>query len=118
MIGLLVAGCGALGAVARFLVDLGVRRAWPHRFPIATLGINITGSLVLGAVVAATAADSTVGLAVGVGFCGGYTTFSTAMVETVTLLRERRRGAAGAYLLGLPIVCVLAAAIGFALVPA
>lgn len=109
--------CGGLGALTRFLVDTGVRRRWPVRFPVATLLINVTGSAVLGLVLAYVAggAPSMVGSAIGIGFCGGYTTFSTAMVETAVLMRERRMVASAAMLFGQPVVCVLAAAGGYAL---
>ncbi len=109
--------CGGLGALARFLVDTGVRNWWPVRFPVATLAINVTGSALLGFVLACVdgGAPNGVGAAIGTGFCGGYTTFSTAMVETATLIRDRRVVAGSATLLGQPIVCVLAAAGGYAL---
>lgn len=113
MIGLLVGVCGALGAVTRFLVDTWARRSWGTRFPMGTLVINVTGSLLLGAAIAAAAEDSTVALVIGVGFCGGYTTFSTAMVETVSLVRGRQFGVAIAHLLGQPLLCILAAAVGY-----
>lgn len=115
MIVLLIGLCGAAGAVARFLVDRGVQRVWVTRAPVATFAINLSGSFVLGVVAAATADESRVGLAIGVGFCGGYTTFSTAMVETVSLVRERRLGTAVTYLLGQPLACVIAAAGGYVL---
>lgn len=115
MTALLVGLCGAIGAVTRFLVDTSVRRLWRTRLPVATAMINVTGSLVLGGAVAATAHNSTTALVIGAGFCGGYTTFSTAMVETASLVRERRVGMATMYLLGLPLVCVLAAAVGYSL---
>ena len=113
----IVGVCGGIGALARFLIDSGLRRLWPVRFPIGTLLINITGSALLGFVLAYVAggASNTVGAAVGVGFCGGYTTFSTAMVEAAVLIRERRVDASAAALLGQPVVCVLAAGGGYAL---
>ncbi|UPK74220.1 CrcB family protein [Nocardioidaceae bacterium SCSIO 66511] len=117
MTAVIVGLCGGAGALARFLVDTGVRRWWPVRFPVATLLINLTGSALLGVVVAYASGGVHVstGAAIGVGFCGGYTTFSTAMVETATLLRERRVLASAATLVGQPIGCVLAAAVGYAL---
>ena len=49
---------------------------------------------------------------IGVGFCGGYTTFSTASVGTVTMLREGRHLAAAGNALGTLALTVAAAAIG------
>lgn len=111
--------CGGLGAIARFLVDTWLRRAHPTGFPLPTLAINVTGSFVLGVVTAMVvhgSAPDSVRLAVGVGFCGGYTTFSTAMAETVALARERRLLSAAANLLGTPALAVVAAALGYAVV--
>ncbi|UYM06442.1 fluoride efflux transporter FluC [Solicola gregarius] len=117
MTAIIVGLCGGAGALARFLLDSGIRRVWPIRFPVATVLINLTGSALLGVIVGyvATGAPTSVGAAVGIGFCGGYTTFSTAMVETVALLRERRVLASMCTLLGQPVVCVLAAAGAYAL---
>lgn len=121
MTALLVGLCGGLGAIARFLVDTGVRRTWPTVFPVATVLINVTGSFALGAVTAAVsqqAAPDVVRLAAGVGFCGGYTTFSTAMVETVGLARGRRPVPAVLNLLATVVVTVAAAALGYGAVAA
>ena len=93
---LLVAlGAGA-GAATRALVD----RALPGRR--ATLLVNVAGSLVLGLV--AGAASSTYAL-VGVGLCGGFTTFSTYALEVV-------EGGGWRYALLTTGVCLAAAALG------
>jgi CrcB protein len=70
---LLVGGGGTLGALARFGVDtwLGSR---------GVLVVNVLGSLVLGALVAAPL-DGRVLLVVGTGFCGAFTTFSSFAVR-------------------------------------
>jgi len=111
----IIGACGGLGALARFLIDTGLRRLWSTRFPIATLLVNVSGSGVLGFVLVSVADGGIAGAAVGIGFCGGYTTFSTAMVEVAVLMRERRVSASAALLLAQPIACVLAAAGGYAL---
>jgi CrcB protein len=50
--------------------------------------------------------------AVGSGFCGGYTTFSTASVEALRMMQKRRYRAAAADVLGTLVCTVAAAAIG------
>jgi fluoride exporter len=79
-----VALCGALGAVARFRVDAAVSARVPSDFPLGTLVVNLTGTLTLGVLVGAAVPDRAALLA-GTGFLGGYTTFSTWMVETERL---------------------------------
>lgn len=88
---LLLAIAGGLGAVTRFLVDALVARHSPFRVPLGTLVVNVSGSLLLGILTGlVTGSDPasaavTAKAVVGTGFCGGYTTFSTASVESVRL---------------------------------
>ncbi|QDQ96435.1 fluoride efflux transporter CrcB [Tomitella fengzijianii] len=110
-----VALAGGGGATARFLLDGAItsRRAW--RFPWATLAINVLGSLLLGYLTGlAMFHDAPTGFTViaGVGFCGGFTTFSAASVETVRLLETRRYAAGLANLGGTLVVTAAAAALG------
>ena len=93
MIFLLTVLAGAGGAVARYLVDDAAKRRWPGAFPGPTFAINLSGSLVIGFIaglVMFSGASSDWLMVLGTGFCGGYTTFSTAAVETIR--SEGRRG--------------------------
>lgn len=113
---LAVALGGAVGAVLRFLVDRGITARWAPTFPAATLLINVTGSFVLGVVTGLSAVLGPVWtLALGTGLCGGYTTFSTAMVDAVRLAREQRAGAAVVSVLGTALWSLLAVAAGLTL---
>lgn len=90
---ILVAIGGALGALARYLVARWIGAVFTGRFPLATFAINISGSLllgILGYVVAQRIAPSGEAwrLALGVGFLGAYTTFSTFEYETHALLED------------------------------
>jgi CrcB protein len=76
--------CGALGAVARFRVDAAVSARVASDFPFGTLVVNLTGTLALGVLVGA-AVPHGAALLAGTGFMGGYTTFSTWMVESERL---------------------------------
>lgn len=121
MTALLVVLAGSLGAATRFVVDGEARHRWPSSFPWATALINVTGSALLGVVlglVQSQGAPDALRLVVGVGFCGGYTTFSTASVETVRLAQQGRVGSALTYALVPLVLSVGAAAAGFALVSA
>ncbi|MEJ1089497.1 CrcB family protein [Microbacterium sp. Mu-80] len=108
----LAAVCGGLGAGVRYLIDTGVARLVGTRFPWGVMLINITGSFALGIVVGALPEAAFV---VGAGFLGGYTTFSTAMVDTVALWRDGERRAALLNAIGMLAAGVLAALAGLAL---
>jgi CrcB protein len=92
---------GALGAVARYEITLAVPVS-PAAFPWTTWAINLTGSFVLGVVATLVLQrwPSTRYMRpfVGVGICGGYTTWSTFMTETVLLGRDGRPGLAAVYI--------------------
>ena len=106
---------GAAGAVARFVVDGAVGHRWAPTFPWATLAINVSGSLLLGIVTGAVlfgGAPDLLRAVVGVGLCGGYTTFSTASFETVRLAQQGRATAALANALGSLLSSAAAAAAG------
>ncbi|MBO1751220.1 CrcB family protein [Actinotalea sp. BY-33] len=114
---LLVALLGGLGAATRFVLDGLVRGRWTHVFPVATTAINVSGSALIGLLTGGLLfhdLDPTVYLVLAVGFCGGYTTFSTAMVETVRLLQTGERRRAVANLLVSLLASLAAAAAGVA----
>ncbi|MDP9166614.1 MAG: CrcB family protein [Actinomycetota bacterium] len=97
MISALTLLAGATGAVSRFLLDASIKRRWQSAFPWATVVINVTGSLLLGVLAGLVlfGGHSAIWQTVmGAGFCGGYTTFSTASFETVRLVQQRRAGLA------------------------
>ena len=86
--------------------------------PVGTVVVNLSGSFLLGVLVgfvAAGALPPAVQLIAGVGFLGGYTTFSTASFQTVQLLREGRIGASALIGLGQLLAGVALAAAGLAL---
>ncbi len=119
MIAVLTLLAGASGAVTRFLVDASIKTRWKSLFPWATVAINVTGSLLLGilaAVVLFHGQSSAWQTVVGTGFCGGYTTFSTASFETVRLVEQGRRLLALVNALGSLVASVAACALGVAVV--
>ena len=116
---LCVALGAAVGAPVRFLVSgwldsrspSGRRAGAGPGLPWGTLSVNVTGSLVLGWA-SARALDGAVAALVGVGFCGGLTTYSSFAVQTVVL--GWRRGLAYAALtIGASLgACALGFAVG------
>lgn len=80
----LLGGCGAL---ARYRIDGVVSSRWPHPFPFGTLVVNCSGAFVLGLLVGI-ALPKQATLDFGTGLVGGYTTFSTWMVESERLTED------------------------------
>lgn len=114
-----VALAGALGAVLRFMVDSEFKRRYPSAFPWGTGFINVSGSLVIGLMAGAVmfqSGASDLQAVIGTGFCGGYTTFSTASFETIRLIQLGRRGMAVGYATGSLVVSVAACAAGLAVI--
>ena len=94
---LLVAAGAAVGAPLRYLTDRLVQAHRNRVLPLGTLTVNLVGSLILGAVIAATLVGSTpttFQVLLGTGFCGTLTTYSTFSYETVRLAQEHAHGAA------------------------
>lgn len=80
---------GAVGTLLRFSVDGAVMRAFRRPFPLGTMVVNLSASLLLGLLVGLAASERAQTI-VGVGLLGGYSTFSTWMLETRELVDERR----------------------------
>ncbi|MCL2514452.1 MAG: fluoride efflux transporter CrcB [Microbacteriaceae bacterium] len=115
MIALYVALLGGTGAVARFVLDGFIRSKWASLVPMGTLVINVSGSLLLGVMtgLVMVGIESTdLRVLLGTGFCGGYTTFSTAMIDTVRLMQQRRWVAAFLNGAGMLVLALAAAVLG------
>ena len=93
-----VAALGALGAVARLLVEDVVSSRLPLTFPLGTLAVNLSGAFVLGLLTGIALTGNALVLA-GAATLGSYTTFSTWMLETHSLAEDARRRAAVANVL-------------------
>ena len=99
---LIVMAGGALGTLARYLVSL-LALPISGNLPWGTIIINITGSLLIGFFGTLTLAhgrfpvSENMRLFVMIGFCGGYTTFSSFSLQTLDLLRSGATGRAAAH---------------------
>jgi CrcB protein len=104
---------GSLGALTRYALSVAFPTV-PGGFPWATFGINVTGSLLIGALAVFVSRHNQPLLRpfVGVGVLGGYTTFSTYVVDIQRLVDAHAFATAGAYLLGTLAAAVLAAEAG------
>ncbi|MEN0023095.1 MAG: CrcB family protein [Microbacterium sp.] len=103
---------GGAGAVLRYVLDLAVGSIAGRRFPWGILVVNLTGSFALGVV---TTALPDAAFLVGAGLLGGYTTFSTAMLDAVALWRDGERAASLFDAVGMLVLGLAAAAAGLLL---
>ena len=92
---------GAIGSLTRLLLGAAIQQRFGLSFPVGTLVINVTGSMLLGFLMRfaldTTAVTPVMRALLTTGFCGGYTTFSTFSYETVDLMREGFYARAGVY---------------------
>ena len=96
---LLVASFGALGAASRYGVGMASQRLWGNAFPFGTLLVNLVGCFLLGflmhVVVEREGFNADLRAALGVGFLGAFTTFSTFGLDTFGLIEHRQYSLAG-----------------------
>lgn len=114
----IVAFAGALGAVSRYALDGWISDRNSGQFPWGTMTVNLLGAFLLGIFVAQTTerlvADPNWRLAIGVGFLGAFTTFSTYAYETVKLAEDGALSLAFLNAFGMLAAGLLAAIAGLA----
>lgn len=109
---------GALGTGARYWGSGLVARTIGETFPWGTLVINVTGSLIIGFFATITGPDgrmfvgATARQFVMIGFCGGYTTFSSFSLQTLNLMNDGEWLSAGGNVLLSVALCLLAVWVG------
>ncbi|MDZ4850292.1 MAG: fluoride efflux transporter CrcB [Pirellulaceae bacterium] len=108
---------GMLGSLARYIVGLGVSRAWATlNWPLATLLVNVLGCFAIGLFSAAAKRwqwlDTPMDLAVRIGILGGFTTFSSFGLEAVRLWQADRALAASSVIFLNVAMAVVAVVLG------
>ena len=114
---ILLAGVGGfLGTVFRYVLALLIKT---NIFPLATLLINISGSFLLGLILGYAAKsgqmESGFRIFMAIGFCGGYTTFSSFSYENVQLLKAGEYGYFFLYVGGSLVIGIFATYLGLLL---
>lgn len=115
---LLVALGGAIGSVARYLVNLATTRAFGFGFPWGTLTVNIVGCLVMGllaGLLAMRGGSNELRVFLLTGILGGFTTFSAFSLDAVTLWERGQPALAGGYVVASVTVSIAAVIGGLAL---
>uniref|UniRef100_UPI00356539C4 fluoride efflux transporter CrcB n=1 Tax=Phaeovulum sp. TaxID=2934796 RepID=UPI00356539C4 len=108
---------GALGASARYLVNVSLPRLFGHGFPYATMTVNVVGSLLMGVLVVVLAEKSGNRFApfLMTGVLGGFTTFSAFSLDALTIWERGQGALAAAYVLGSVVLSLAAIFAGIAL---
>lgn len=93
---LLVSLGAAFGGAARYWLSNYIYKFLPAVFPYGTLSVNIIGSFIIGIIIfyfdERNLISSNLKVFLTVGFCGGFTTFSTFSLETINLFRDSQIG--------------------------
>lgn len=107
---------GGAGALARYVLGGWIQEAAGAGFPWGTLVVNVTGALLLAlvyAILEGVRARPEWRALLGIGFCGGYTTFSTFTYESLRLLQDGQWSRATAYMLSSVLLALAATLAGF-----
>ena len=109
---------GGLGSISRYIATLTMNKFFHGEFPMATLVVNLTGSFIIGVLLArfSELPDEQLRLLWIVGFCGGFTTFSTFSAENIHLIQNGQFILALINIFGSVILGLLAVLLGFLLV--
>ncbi|MDZ7900661.1 MAG: fluoride efflux transporter CrcB [Arcicella sp.] len=111
---------GGLGSITRFVLSKYIQAQFLRNFPFGTLGVNVLASLILGFFIGMMEAkfltNSNYKSLIAVGFCGGFSTFSTFSNDTLQLIQNNRLLEAFLNILLNVVLCILATFGGLTLV--
>lgn len=111
---------GALGSISRYLIQYYFQNKLSTTFPLSTILVNIIGSFIIGIVFALADKGNVlrpeIRLLIAVGFCGGFTTFSTFSLDVIYLLKSFSAFYIAVYIASSVVLSVLAAYAGIAMI--
>jgi CrcB protein len=116
---------GGLGSVGRLLVSRGIAHVFGERFPWGTVIVNISGCFIIGLFATATGTEGrwfpspiardTFRQFFMIGICGGYTTFSSFSLQTLTLAEDGQWFKAGGNVVLSVVLCLIGVWLGHVL---
>lgn len=113
---LLVGLGGAIGSIFRYLMHCLISKYYESTFPLSTLFVNTFGSLLIGLFIGYLGKyfpeNHTLKFLLTVGFCGGFTTFSSFALENYNLLQNNNQITAYLYMATSIILTILAVGLG------
>lgn len=110
---LLISIFGLVGVLSRYGIDRALV-SWNENFPFSTFIINIVGSFVAGTIYVVMSEKNfspDLQIALLVGLCGGFTTFSAYALQSVTMIEKGKWIEASTYFIASPILSLIAVAI-------
>lgn len=109
---LLVGTGGFIGSIARYAAGLGVSKIVKLNFPYGTFLVNLIGCLVIGFIFGLSEKQNWVNdnwrIFLAIGFCGGFTTFSSFAYENLSMLQHHNYSGFFLYVIGSVILGLLA----------
>jgi CrcB protein len=115
MIFVLIAVGGAAGSLLRYIIGGAVQRMSAAGFPIGTMFVNVSGCFLIGILLRQflnMQVSPELRAFLIVGFCGGFTTFSTFSAETLGLIEGGEYGRATSYVILSVVLCLAATFMG------
>jgi len=114
---LLIIGSGSFfGGILRYLISYYLQEKFLTSFPLGTLTVNIIGCFLIGVIFGLSDSRNLftyeMRIFLSIGFCGGFTTFSTFSNETIALLRDGEFFYAITYIFISLFICLLSTYLG------